>query len=92
MDILDVATTDDANLMSTKLTIVFPAESMNEIRCRRITIRDDELLEGDEEFTVTITEAGPYALINSSSSLTTVTIGDNEGKLYTMYIAIHRLK
>ena len=59
--------------------MVFPAGNTSEIQCSNITIRDDELLEGNEEFTVTITEAGSYALFNTSSSLTTVIISDDEG-------------
>ena len=59
--------------------MVFPAGNTSEIRCSNITIRDDEVLEGTQDFTVTITEAGSYALINTSSSLTTVIISDDEG-------------
>ena len=74
-----LAIPDDTNLTSTELTVVFPAGNTSEIQCSNITIRDDEVLEGTQDFTVTITEAGSYALINTSSSSTTITLGDDEG-------------
>ena len=88
LNIVLLAIGDDTNLTSTEFTVVFPAGSTSEIQCSNITIRDDEVLEGTQDFTVTITEAGSYALINTSSSLTTITISDDEGNFIIVSIVI----
>ena len=85
LNIVLLAIADDTNLTSTELTVVFPAGSTSEIQCSNITIRDDEVLEGSQNFTVTVTEAGSYALINTLSSLTTVIISDDEGNFYNYF-------
>ena len=85
-----LAILDDIVLTSTELTVVFPAGSTSEIQCSsNITIRDDEVLEENQEFTVTITEAGSYAPINTSASLTTVTIIDNEGNVIFLHLLLY---
>ena len=62
------------------MTLVFPAGSTNGTRCSSIPITDDELLEGNHEFTVTLTGAGSHASIDTLSSVTTVTIIDDESE------------
>ena len=74
---------DDTDLSSpAELTLVFPAGTNNQQRCIDIFIASDTLLEGYQEFTVTITGAGiiPHALISPSSSVTTVIITDDESE------------
>jgi hypothetical protein len=69
---------DDTELLAAEFTLVFPAGSTNGTRCTSIPITDDELLEGNHEFTVTLTGAGSHASIDTLSSVTTVTIIDDE--------------
>ena len=61
--------------------MVFPSGSTSEFQCSNITIIDDELLEGNEDFIVTITGAGSYALIDGIFSTATVTVIDDEGNI-----------
>ena len=75
---LCAAIADDTDLPSPELTVVFPAGSTSPIQCRNITITDDDLLEGSQEFTLTISDAGLYAPVNALSSITTITIFDDE--------------
>ena len=77
---LSLAIQEDTGLPSAEFTVVFPSGSANGTQCSSISITDDELLEGDHEFTVTVTGAGSHAAINSLSSVTTVTIIDDEGE------------
>ena len=88
LNIVLLAIAGDTNLTSIEFTIVFPAGSTSEIQCSNITIRDDEVLEGTQDFTVAITGAGSYGLINTSSSLTTVIISDDEGNFIIVSIVI----
>ena len=71
---------DDTGLTAAEFTVVFPANSGDIIRCSNISITDDEILEGYHDFTVTVTGAGSHALVNAVSSVTTVTITDDEGE------------
>ena len=48
----------------------------NDTRCVNITVEDDEALEGDETFTVTLTTSHPNVIIGQV--MTTVTIMDND--------------
>ena len=51
-----------------------------------IEILDDNVLEGDQEFTVTITNTSDNAAISTTSSVSTVHILDNEGLKLTHMI------
>ena len=53
--------------------------------CVTITILDDAALESDRDFSVTITDVGPFAILNSQSTTTTVTIIDNESRSQYMW-------
>ena len=77
---LTIAIGDDTELLAAEFTLVFPAGSTNGTRCSSIPITDDELLEGNHEFTVTLTGAGSHASIDTLSSVTTVTIIDDESE------------
>ena len=79
---------DDTNLTSAEFIVVFPAGSTSAIQCRNITITDDELLEGSHEFTLTISDAGLYAPVNALSSITTITIIDDESEL-SLYMQVN---
>ena len=57
-------------------TLTFPAES-TDMQCADITITDDDVFEGDETFTVTITV--DTAGVIATMTMTTVTITDNDG-------------
>ena len=65
------------------MTVTFAVESPpappSPFECFSIEILDDSVLEGNQEFTVTITDTSDNAPINAMSSTTTVTIIDNEG-------------
>ena len=57
---------------------MFPAGSINgSTQCIDITITDDEVLEADETFTVTIDVTTPGVM--EGNNMTTVTIIDNDG-------------
>ena len=77
---LTVAIDDDTELLAAEFTLVYPAGNSNGTRCSSIPITDDELLEGNHEFTVTLTGAGFHASIDTLSSVTTVTIIDDESE------------
>ena len=75
---------DDTDLSSpSELNLVFPAGTDIQQRCINISIVDDTLLEGDQAFTMTITDAGSYARTSPSFSVTSVVIADDESK-YTI--------
>ena len=85
-----IAAVDDTNLLESEFALVFPAGSSERILCTSIPIVNDTLLEGPQEFTVTVTDVGPHALINTSSSVTTITIVDNERKIHLTYFSLHK--
>ena len=60
---------------------MFPAGISSSLECGSVTIRDDEILEGIHEFTLTVMDVGPFASIDALSSSTTVIITDDEGGL-----------
>ena len=71
-----------------ELSLVFPASTFDQQRCVEIPIASDTLLEGDHEFTIVINSAGsaPHALLNQLSSVTTVTIFDDDSEyIHTVY-------
>ena len=76
---LTIAIDDDTELLAAEFTLVFPAGNSG-TRCSSIPITEDELLEGNHEFTVTLTGAGSHASIDTLSSVTTVTIIDDESE------------
>ena len=84
-----IAVVDDTSLPGAEFTLVFPAGSSESIRCISIPIVNDTLLEGTQEFTVTVTDVGPHALINTLSSSTTISITDNERKMCDIYFSLH---
>ena len=52
-------------------------------QCRRFNITDDNILEGNEDFTVQITAvSSAIATIVNGSSTTIVTINDNDSKWF----------
>ena len=61
--------------------LTFPTSSSNgdEI-CRSVIIIDDDNLEGDHPFTVTITGVSPGRGSITPTSTTTITIHDNHGE------------
>ncbi|CAI7989325.1 hypothetical protein GBAR_LOCUS186, partial [Geodia barretti] len=80
---------DDTGLPGAEFALVFPAGSSESIRCFTVPIVNDTLLEGTQEFTVTATDVGSHALINTPSSSTTISITDNECKTCDVYFSLH---
>ena len=76
---------NDTNLIDFDIILVFSMGSSESTLCASVPINDDTLLEGDEQFTITITDAGSHPLINTEASITTVLITDNDCKfcIYT---------
>ena len=74
---------DDLNLGSSQLTIVFLEGTLKQILCKDIQIVNDLILEGEHDFNLTIVSAGssPHAMISTDSSVTTITILDDEREL-----------
>ena len=77
--------TADAQTLGTVSTVMFAVGSSGTINpCRQFTVTDDSILEGNEDFTVQITGATPgvasATTTLSTSSITVVTITDNDSK------------
>ena len=77
--------TADAQTLGTVSTVMFAVGSSGTInQCRAFTVTDDNILEGNEDFTVQITGATPgvasATTTLSTSSITVVTITDNDSK------------
>ena len=68
--------------MITGISLIFGGgnTSNGDSQCIEVTVTDDDIFEGDQQFTVTIDSVSPssVASIDSPSSLT-VTIQDNNG-------------
>ena len=81
--VLSTVVANDTDLGSSTLTVMFPEGSSDQILCVDIGIVNDLLLEGEHDFNLTIVSAGspPHAMINTDSSVTTITILDDERKL-----------
>ena len=77
----------DTDLVDDMVSLVFPAGSSSSTLCASIPITNDTLLEGNQNFSLTVIDVGPYAIINNMS-LTTVIIIDNDCKQckYTKYL------
>ena len=70
--------TIDSDYTSVSSDEVFTTGSTdNDTRCVNITIEDDEALERDETFTVTLTTSDPNVMLGQD--MTTITIVDNDG-------------
>ena len=64
----------------TEMAIIFPAGSMNgDQDCLTIPILDDDALEGDHSFSVSLNPPAPPVTLTTPSS-SPVTITDNEGR------------
>ena len=69
---------------------MFPAGSINgSTQCIDITITDDEVLEADETFTVTLTTMTPRVIVGNGQ--TAVTITADEGNCQKHFICFIRL-
>ena len=75
-----VVVEDDTDLDNNEFSLVFPAGSFDRTLCASIPITNDTLLEGNQDFNVTIIEVGPHALINDLSQTTKILIIDNDCK------------
>ena len=61
-------------------------------QCRQFNITDDNILEGNEDFTVQITAVSTaIATIVNGSSTTIVTINDNDSKCFCYNFYSHNL-
>ena len=58
--------------------ITFSAQSSGRTGCAQITLVDDAIIEGSEEFTVTLIQAGTAQIM--SPFITTITITDDNRK------------
>ena len=65
--------------------MTFTADEPNTTRCVTFGIVDDTALEGDHDFTVTITDVGSFAMIGTPS-ISTVTIDDNESEEHVLFV------
>ena len=67
--------------MTNPLSVVFSAPGLPaDSECATITILDDSALEGDHDFSVTIIDVGPFALLDPLSTTTIVVIMDEESE------------
>ena len=72
------ATGSDFTMMS---GITITADSTGE-HCADISITNDDLLEGNETFTVTLAVTNPSSGVTLDNDVVEITITDNEGKFY----------
>ena len=72
----------DTQLTSELLEVEFPVGTSERIRCIDIPIMDDRALEDNHDFFMTITgvESSSHATLNSLSTVTRVTIIDDESE------------
>ena len=63
--------------------VTFSAQSSGRTGCAQITLVDDAIIEGSEEFTVTLIEAGTAQIMSPFITTITITDGDRE------YIILH---
>ena len=81
---------EDYVVFTEPVTVTFAVDSPpappSPSECFSIEILDDNVLEGDQEFTVTITNTSDNAAISTTSSVSTVHILDNEGLKLTHMI------
>ena len=82
---------DDFNLGGNQSTIVFLEGTSKQILCNDIQIVNDLILEGEHDFNLMIVIAGssPHAMISTDSSVTTITILDDERELVLEYRYLH---
>ena len=65
--------------------MTFTAMEPNTPRCVTFGIEMDTVLEGDHDFTVTITDVGPFAMIGTPF-ISTVTISDDESEEHVLFV------
>ena len=65
--------------------MTFTANEPNTPRCVAFGIVVDTVLEGDHDFTVTITDVGPFAMIGTPF-ISTVTIDDDESEEHLLFV------
>ena len=65
--------------------MTFIAGGPNTPLCVTFDILDNNVLEGDHDFTVTITDVGPFAMIGTPS-ISTVTIDDDESEEHVLFV------
>ena len=75
-------------LTSELLEVEFPVGTSERIRCIDIPIKDDRALEDNHDFFLTITgaEPSPQATLYSLSTVTRVTIIDDDSELHWIFI------
>ena len=67
--------------MSSGAPLTFVSGTMSSVvECSSVTILDDDNLEGDHTFTVTITNVSPGTSSITPTATTTITIHDNHGE------------
>ena len=63
---------------SVSSSLMFPAGSINgSTQCINITITDDEVLEADETFTVTLTTTTPRVMVGTAQTTVTITTDES---------------
>ena len=67
---------------------MFPEATTEQTRCTNLPIVDDTLLEGNQELTITVTDAGAHAVIDTDRSTTRVLITDNDCKMLSLTIIL----
>jgi hypothetical protein len=75
------AVLDYVSISDHRLTFTSAWYSWYAIQYVNITIRDDDLIEGSEDFTATLTSLSPLATLGTIST-TRITILDNDGNRF----------
>ena len=73
---------EDFFLIATPITF-FPTTQSTTMGCTNITIIDDDVLESNHSFTVSLSMPSPPLCMLSSSVQTEIVIQDNEGKHFS---------
>ena len=82
------AVEEDTELDDSLIVLVFPVAGLERVLCTSISINDDSLLEGNQELTITVTDAGAHAVIDTDRSTTRVLITDNDCKMLSLTIIL----
>ena len=77
---------EDFILALTPITFFPPTNESTTLGCTNITIMDDEVLESNHSFTVSLSMPSPLLCMLSQSVQTEIVIQDNEGKHFSCHI------
>ena len=86
-----VAASEDDYTPSGSLTVTFEfSNAMDRSECADINTLDDEALEGDHYFTVSVGSVTPSNVLTGTPSSVIIPLLDNDGKIHTTTTIIYK--